>query len=272
METKKMFMAAILVAAVVMVGCKPKEPEPTVDPVGPTPSGDALPEYAAPAGDVFLLAAQITAPVCGKVVIEGGFQGWDLSKALELKKDAEHAGWYTVEIPAKTEEEIGTCKILASDANGEVPSDWSSQWNSEKVTILDGAATLVDDPGQKAMQFQASAGEIVYIKVEEWQVNPCAEAVPAGHGKFTITFAADAYLVAGAEFIFTGNFADKAWENSDRKMTKEGDAYTWEGDYPEGFQYKVIQVADGKQIWADGGNAVFDGKTFTHEFTFKQPD
>ncbi len=273
MKASKFFLAAMMVAAVAMVGCKNNETpdDPIVDPVNPGGETSALPDYSASSSDVILIAAKINAPVCGKVVFEGGFQGWDLGTAVEFVADANNEGWYTLEIPASDEETIGTCKALASDADGNVPSDWSSQWLSDKVTILQGDATMVDDPGQKAMKFQAAGGDVVYIQIDEWQVNPCAALVPAGTGKFTITFAEDAYLVDGAEFIFTGNFEEKSWGDSDRTMTKEGNAYTWEGAYPEGFQYKVIQVANGTQIWAEGNNAIFDGVTFTHEFTFVAP-
>ena len=51
----------------------------------------------------------------------------------------------------------------------------------------------------------------------------------------------------------------------------KGKKYTWTGDYPENFQFKAIQTVDGADIWAEGDNAKFDGKTYEYTFTFKAP-
>lgn len=92
--------------------------------------------------------------------------------------------------------------------------------------------------------------------------------VPAGNGKFIVTLS-DYTPVDGDQIIFTGNFTDKAWDASDRVMTAEADGtYSWTGDYPEDFQFKVILVRDGKQNWAKEDNVTFDGENYTATFTF----
>ena len=92
--------------------------------------------------------------------------------------------------------------------------------------------------------------------------------VPAGNGKFIVTLS-DYTPVDGDQIIFTGNFTDKAWGASDRVMTAEADGtYSWTGDYPEDFQFKVILVRDGKQNWAKEDNVTFDGENYTATFTF----
>lgn len=92
--------------------------------------------------------------------------------------------------------------------------------------------------------------------------------VPAGNGKFVVTLS-DYTPVDGDQIIFTGNFADKAWGESDRVMTAEADGtYSWTGDYPEDFEFKVILVRGGQQNWAKEGNVKFDGENYTATFTF----
>lgn len=90
-----------------------------------------------------------------------------------------------------------------------------------------------------------------------------ATAVPAGHGIFTIKILNREYA-AGDKCIFTGSFEEKAWGDSDREMTYDEAAKTWswEGDFPENFEYKVIYNGQ----WATGNNVKFDGETFGHEF------
>lgn len=89
------------------------------------------------------------------------------------------------------------------------------------------------------------------------------ESVPAGHGTFVVTISNRTYAEEDV-CIFTGNFEDKSWGDSDRNMTynEETNTWSWEGDYPENFEYKVIY----NSAWAAGDNAVFDGETYTHTF------
>ena len=76
--------------------------------------------------------------------------------------------------------------------------------------------------------------------------------IPAGHAKFIFTLTGEN---PGKDIIFTGNFAEKAWAESDRVMTKQADGtYVWEGDYPENFRFKVL-VKDAVGI----GNANYNG-------------
>lgn len=90
-----------------------------------------------------------------------------------------------------------------------------------------------------------------------------AEEVPAGNGTFTVTISNREYT-EGDKCIFTGNFDEKSWGDSDREMTYDANSATWSwtGDYPANFQYKVIYNG----AWAAGDNVVFDGETFEASF------
>lgn len=182
---KKFFMAIMAVATIAMVGCKPNEPTPTPGP-GPTPDPD--PEVTTPELDgvegAIVIAINIPDGICKDVFMEGNYEGYSIDPAVATKFEplADFANWYTatVAVPAETEDVtafMGNCKVLLSDENGAIPGDWSSQWNSDKVVIAEGSpAELVDDMGQKAMNFTADAvGGVVYITIGGWQNKPCAD-------------------------------------------------------------------------------------------------
>lgn len=110
------------------------------------------------------------------------------------------------------------------------------------------------------LTFTSEYGVVGKLKLE--LVSASAD-VPAGNGTFVVTIENRPYT-AGDECIFTGNFEDKAWGDSDRKMTYDEATQTWSwtGDYPKNFEYKVIYNGS----WAEGGNVVFDGTTYTATF------
>lgn len=121
--------------------------------------------------------------------------------------------------------------------------------------------------GQKAgdevkVTFTSQKGTVGHLKME---LVSAAADVPAGNHKFTITISNRTYT-DGDVCIFTGNFEEKSWADSDREMTyvPADGVWTWEGAYPKNFEYKVIY--NGK--WATGDNAKVqaEGETFTHTF------
>ncbi|MDR2511343.1 MAG: hypothetical protein LBC89_02575 [Bacteroidales bacterium] len=120
-----------------------------------------------------------------------------------------------------------------------------------------------EDGGDRQMPLNLHAVDVV----ETWKGNPNGGIIPAGTGTFTITIAAG--YVEGSDIIFTGNFETESWGDSQRVMTKSGDVWTWTGAYPASFQYKVImRKAGSNDVWATGDNAVFDGETYSHTFSF----
>ena len=128
------------------------------------------------------------------------------------------------------------------------------------LTIYEGAKA----GDEIKLTFTSEYGTVGQLNVE--LVSSGAD-IPAGNGKFIITITNRPYT-AGDVCIFTGNFGEKAWGDSDREMTYDAgtNTWSWEGDYPKNFEYKVIY--NGK--WAAGANAkMTDPATYEHEFTIE---
>lgn len=170
--------------ALSLVGCNPDKPDGPDGPDGPVigPTSD-VPEIADPADNAVTFALNIPDGVCKDVYMEGAYEGWSIDVATATKFAAleGYENWYVATVTcddmgeaATMKDWFGACKVLLSDEEGNIPGDWSSQWNSDKVTVLEGPAELVDDQGQKALNYTGEGGDVVYIKIEGWQNKPCA--------------------------------------------------------------------------------------------------
>lgn len=131
-----------------------------------------------------------------------------------------------------------------------------------------GDANFEVEEGAKAgdkvkLTFTSEKGTIGKLKLE---VVGAAADIPAGHGKFLITITNRDYI-EGDECIFTGSFEEKSWGDSDRQMTYEGGkVWSWEGDYPKNFEFKVIY--NGK--WANDPNCkMTDPATYEYEMSIQ---
>lgn len=267
---KKLFLAMMAVATIALVGCK-KDPEPTPTPTPtPTPSQD-VPELDGVPGAI-LVAINIPDGICKDVYMEGNYEGYsiDVATATKFAPLAGFANWYTatVAIPEGTEdvtEYMGNCKILLSDEAGNIPSDWSSQWNSDKVTIAEGSpAELVDDMGQKAMHFTADAvGAVVYLTIEGWQNKPCA-----AYGVATA-----AKIKAANVTAVDGEGVEQNWQWADMEAKGNGVfTYTLTIDLANGDNFGCnIGYVDGEEIveswYPYEGDAFADGDRVQYTFT-----
>lgn len=100
----------------------------------------------------------------------------------------------------------------------------------------------------------------------EWDSEPW-NPIPGGNGTFTIHLGADCGAAEADQVIFTGNFpeTEKPWGESDRVMTPDNQGgWSWTGEFPENFMYKVILRTEGQddQWIGPDGNWKFDGETF----------
>lgn len=103
----------------------------------------------------------------------------------------------------------------------------------------------------------------------EWDSEPW-NPIPGGNGTFKITLGAACGAADADKVIFTGNFTEEGWGDSQREMTPDNQGgWSWTGDFPENFMYKVILRTEGqddKWVGPDG-NWKFDGTTFEQEWS-----
>ena len=187
---KKVFLALMAVATIAMIGCKKEDPVTPSGGGGDTPTPTPTPTVEKPDVDgtagAITVVAYIPDGVCKDVYMEGAYQGWNIDPAAATKFEeiADYPNWFkaTIVVPGSEEDVtayVGHCKILLSDEEGNIPGDWSSQWNSDKVTIDEASAALaskVDDSGFQAIEFTPDAvGAVVYLTIEGWQNKPCID-------------------------------------------------------------------------------------------------
>lgn len=279
------FFAALFVAATVFTACEQggQQGGGVTPPVITPDEQPTMPEVAEVEG-AYVIVAQFQEKPCNDVILVGAYKladgsvsAWSAEPTVKFEAIEGYDGWYKAAVyPLDAADDQGylvRCKPVQLKEDGSF--EWSYQWARNSVEILDGVFTLGDENGGE--QFVGFAGtedesKVVYITSTGWATNPCAAAIPAGNGTFTINIADTAYVAEGATFSIAGNFAEEAWNNS-RVMTEvvKGKQYTWTGDYPENFQFKAIQTVNGTDIWAAGDNAKFDGVTFEYTFTFDAP-
>lgn len=268
-KLKFLFMALLAISLTVFTSCKDKEvDEPTVE-------LEEAPTLAAPGEGKVTIAIRVpAATTCNGARGVGNFNGWnDNDAAQAFTKVAGTETWYQLTI-TNNFTETATIMFKAVGVRADNTSSWDTQWG-ENWADKDPEVTFVGDEPEFALftiendrqpRLDITKGnQVIYIDIAKWAKEPCAPPVPAGNGKFIFKPAAASVIPAGAVVVFTGNFTEKSWGDSDRTMTKVGDNYEWTGAYPANFEMKVfIQGGD----WMEGGNVSLplDAK-FPFEFT-----
>lgn len=268
MKANKLFWALASVFAVfALSSCGPKDPEPDGPGTGTedVPGGgeeeegefDPSAVEAPGEGSILFLVDATAVNACNGLAIEGNFCGYDPSAGFKGEEQA--PGWYTIEMSSMTAEEFGNAKILLLLPDGTSSWDYQVASSGYDITGAEEYITLIDDYGtQNAINLASDEVDNVVIPVKILAIqddnSPCGdvEEVPAGSAKFIFTMEGDC---PAEEVIFTGAFEELSWADSDRIMTKQEDGtYVWEGAYPANFQFKVIAMVGGDQVWLTGGN------------------
>ena len=129
----------------------------------------------------------------------------------------------------------------------------------------DAAVTLIDNPeaGDSVLITFVSRKRTIGSLTIQMLEKAESTVVPAGNGTFYALITNREYA-DGDVCIFTGNFEENGWGDSDREMTYDPATgkWSWTGDYPENFEYKVIYNG----CWACCDNVIFDGETFEASF------
>ena len=243
------------------------------------------PDVDAEAGKITIFA-KFETDLCGEVGLVGTNNGWS-SEPEDLPrfepagvydgKDWGADGWWeiTVDLEGASFDYDGggilSAKPIQLTADGKFSWDYQiGLYEDDDIELLAGGVdVLPTNPGECNILFRTNATAVFIFKA--WKNDPCTAAViPGGNGTFTVTITSE--VEEGAEIIFTGNFDDKAWGDSDRVMTYDDteDVYTWTGDYPENFKCKVIKKNGEDVAWSSGADLVFDGENFEFEFSFPE--
>ena len=186
--------------------------------------------------------------------VTGSFNSWAAAEPMNKVSDTE----WNVEVEAQAGNEFKFQSTQGDWKNEiQVYDEENSEWKKMDNIKLDENLNPVFDFTDPAKY--------------RWSKS-VVKPVPAGNGKFTIKVTNRTYTT-GDKCIFTGNFETESWGDSKREMTyvAADGVWTWEGDYPADFEFKVIY----NDKWATGDNAKLyyedEGgmevlKGFTHEF------
>ena len=198
-----------------------------------------LPKVSAPGEGYTTIVLYIPESECEEAepYILGVLDGSDKwSSEPERAMEALGKGWWQVTVETLTPENATNFKFRMEDGAG----GWSFVPESS-YELLEDAADYLQIKAEELNNLVAIANcdnKVLYIKSGKWWLTPCRK-IPAGHAKFIFTPTGD--VPEGKDLIFTGNFEEKSWSESDRIMTKQEDGtYVWEGDYPKNFYFKVI--------------------------------
>ena len=255
-------------------------------------AGSAIPEIAKPEEGYVTIAIEIPAgSECHGIAFKGTVDGAAWSGAdTYLKADGTGNGspeecakfepiegfenWYKLtlklgEVPFFEDVLLAgkICLIFSGDGSWQ---GQASKWavNEEETS----AQWNLSDDGN----LQVKGSGVVFVKVDEWQKSECAEVVLLDAEMVFVPAADD--VIPDGTMIFTGNFTEKDWGNSDREMVKGEDGkYTWKGQVEPGMKFKVFVVtADSTQVWAlnspdteDGNLVLPENVTFPYEFTMR---
>lgn len=295
---KKMFLAAMAIATIAMVGCKPKPEPPTP---GPTPTpGSNVPEIAKPEEGYVTFAIQIPeGSECNGIAVKGTTDGTNwvgadqylgadgsiaaVDKCAKFEAIADAANWYKVTI------KLGAGYEATDDAGAAVTNYMAGKiclvyagdgsWDGQAVdwAYVDAECTVaVSKSGDGNFQVNGTCG-IVYITVGGWQKSECVKE-EAKDRVITVTVPA---FTGAYEPAVVGSF--NGWDAANTvKMTQvEGFKYTATISMVGSDEFKFIDGATGD--WSNEIQQLVDGEwkgldnvkvgdetTFTFDYSAEQ--
>ena len=233
----------------------------------------AIPEVAAPGEGKTTIVLYIPQSSCAEAIpyILGEIPNGGWSNIDDLQMEFISNDWWKVTVDALNAENATNFKFRMEDGEG----GWSMEPKGS-YTLIEGADQYLsikvgevtdNDEPNNLLAIADCDNQVLYVKSGKWSTTPCTEAIPAGKAKFIFTLTGEN---PGKDIIFTGNFAEKAWAESDRVMTKQADGtYVWEGDYPENFRFKVLvkdavgigNANDNGELWMEGDDVVVEAES-----------
>ena len=146
-----------------------------------------------------------------------------------------------------------------------VAEDYPANQNYKYIISYKEGEWIYEKGDDRSMPYSLTTND----EVSTWDSEPW-NPIPGGNGTFKITLGAACGAADADKVIFTGNFTEEGWGDSQREMTPDNQGgWSWTGDFPENFMYKVILRTEGqddKWVGPDG-NWKFDGTTFEQEWS-----
>lgn len=189
------------------------------------------------------ICVQVPGAMCGYIAAPGTITNWNEGladdKALTLVEGTTtwYAGTFDWEDGVKY-----TFKLAATDADGDFK--WAYQLADGELLAGDCSTELTSDINI------FSGNQVIYIKINEFALNPCATLAPAGLATFNLTAVG---FPEGTEFGIAGNFAEGAWAcppTEENMLTLQDGIYTAQIEVPAVFQYKyLVKLPDADWAW-----------------------
>ena len=189
---------------------------------------------------------------------------WENQDSLRMTRCEGKTEWWQVTVRALTPENATNFKFRMEDGAG--TWTYEPRGSYELLGNANDYLQVKYDELNNLVTISDCDNKVLYIKSGKWSTTPCKGQVPAGYAKFVLNVIGD--IPEDAEVIFTGNFEENSWAESDRVMTKEADGiYSWEGEYPENFRFKafisnsvelgitidILSWLDGDDIYVESG-------------------
>lgn len=223
-KVKFLFMAFVAVA-MTLASCSKDEPKKPVVPGNPTEGLEEQPDIAAPAAGQVTIAMRIPA---GTDCYGVSFRTGSSSAIHEAEKVSGTETWYSVTVDLADATGKG-CLLLE---NGTVNANWTTQWSSTDLEVLEGSgAALIDDFG-KALSC-SEGGVVVYVSIDSWQTVPCTPDT-----EYSLTVTVPACTPSDAIVYVIGGFTGSGWETAVPLVKQSNGTYTGTISGQPGAEYK----------------------------------
>ena len=220
-KVKFLFMAFIAVA-MTLASCSKDEPKKPVD---TDTVGEEQPDIDAPAAGQVTIAMRIPAGTdCYGVSFRTGSSG----AIHEAEPVSGTETWHSVTVDLA--DATGKGCLLLED--GTVNANWTTQWSSTDLEVLEGSgAALIDDFG-KALSC-SEGGVVVYVSIDSWQTVPCTPDT-----EYSLTVTVPACTPSDAIVYVIGGFTGSAWDIAIPLVKQPNGTYTGTISGQPGAQYK----------------------------------
>ena len=264
MKANKFMLAGMLVAALAMVGCEPKEPVTNPDQGGEEePTEVEVPVINSPGKGKTSIAIYVPEDTPRGAYLVGSFNKYTISDdSVSFTKVDGEERWYAATIDVEPSLLV---KAIARPSDESVALAWSYQWGmnidpddkdckvtEDHVILLQGAeaGSLVFENGGEVKLSITADDAVIFIEVKEWKTTPVIPDVPAATAWMKHPFDGTNWTwkemtkTADATFTLAARFGGKGCNIAETK----GGAENW---------IETITVEEGSEVPAKGDSVLF---------------